>query len=115
MIKTAEVVQACSVGSAHHFLLLMIPVLTDQGQHGSMKTSCFKRQNLIGECLTPCGCKVLKRGIMDPTCSGQCFCKLRLPANSGSWDKGLEDSPPSLKEKAILSIPGLLYSRTVRQ
>lgn len=46
MIKTAEAVQAYTVGSVHYFLWPM----RDQGQDDSMKTSCFKRQKLIGEC-----------------------------------------------------------------
>lgn len=46
MIKAAEAVQAYTVGSVHYFLWPM----RDQGQDDSMKTSCFKRQKLIGEC-----------------------------------------------------------------
>lgn len=46
MIKTAEVVQAYAVGSAH----CLLSPMRDPGQDGSMKTSYFKRQKLIGEC-----------------------------------------------------------------
>lgn len=50
MIKTAEAVQAYTMGSMHFFLWQMRDQGHEDFHEDSMKTSCFKRQKLIGEC-----------------------------------------------------------------